>query len=143
MASSGPSRRRIAGLRNDLASAYRDVEIYWKTKSRNNWLELGDHNTKFFHACTKTRFSKNRIHSIKDTSRKVYRGDKDIGLHAESFFQNIYQSTNNPVVESIFDDFIPPVTSEINNTLTKDFTNSEIYEALCQIGADKAPGPMD
>lgn len=141
MASSGLIRNHIPGLRNDLANAYRNEEIYWKTKSRNTWLKVGDRNTKFFHPCTKSRFSKNRIHSIQDSVGNSYKGDRNIGTHAEVFFRTIYKSNNTPIIESIFDDFTPTVTPSINNAITKDFSHEEIYEAVCSIGADRAPGP--
>jgi len=33
------------------------------------------------------------------------------------------------------------VTEQINDDLTKDFSDLEIYNAICHIGDDKAPGP--
>lgn len=140
MSSSGPIRRRIPRFQRELAMAFCDEETYWKTKSRNNWLEGGNRNTKFFHAYTKTRYSKNRIHSIQNTQGITIKGDKAIGDHAKEFFQQIYKSNNNPVLDSIFDNFVATATLEINEAITKEFSNSEICEAVCNIGADKAPG---
>lgn len=82
LASWGDARRRIPGLKKDLAMAYREEESYWKTKSRNNWLEEGDRTPKYFHACVKVRYSHNRIHATKDSMGNAYRGDRAIGQHA-------------------------------------------------------------
>lgn len=43
------STEYIQELRGNLNQAYRDEEEYWKLKSRNRWLNLGDRNTPFYH----------------------------------------------------------------------------------------------
>lgn len=52
----------------DLLSKYGEVlqreEIYWKQKSRENWLKVGDGNMKFFHSLVKVRRNLNRIISL-------------------------------------------------------------------------------
>lgn len=101
----------------------------------------GDRNTEFFHACAKTRFSKNRITTIKDNEGNVYIGDKKIGRHAQYYFTSVYSSNGRPVSPIDFSGFKPTVTHEINAELCKDFSDKEIYEAICLIGDDKAPGP--
>ncbi|KAG7542900.1 Reverse transcriptase domain [Arabidopsis thaliana x Arabidopsis arenosa] len=134
-------RMLIPQIQHDLAIAYRDEEVYWKLKSRNTWMIEGDRNTQFFHACAKSRFSQNYIVSIKDETGVIHRGFSAIGDHAEHFFTNVYKSTNHQVSTMDFADFIPSVTSDINDDLTKEFTSKEIYEAVSQIGDDRAPGP--
>lgn len=49
-----------------LLTAYKKEEEYWRQRSRQLWLALGDSNTSFFHASTKTRKSKNRMTVIEN-----------------------------------------------------------------------------
>ncbi|CAA7031429.1 unnamed protein product [Microthlaspi erraticum] len=131
----------IAEIQNDLSQAYRDEETYWKQKSRNTWLEEGDRNTKFFQACTKSRFSRNRIMSIKDNNGNLYKGDIEVGHRAEEFFKGVYTSQQQTSQHNIFADFIPTVNAEMNERLIGEVSDAEIKEALLSIGADRAPGP--
>lgn len=56
----------IKRLENSLQH-WKDIEEdYWKTKSRNNIIRLGDRNTSFFHNSARTRYRRNRIETIKD-----------------------------------------------------------------------------
>ncbi|KAF8048826.1 hypothetical protein N665_2389s0003 [Sinapis alba] len=141
LTSSGSLRNQIPRIKRELAQAYRDEETYWFLKSRNNWLCHGDRNTKFYHSSTKARYSRNIIHLIHDMNGFVYKGDTDIGRYAESFFKEVYRSGKTTVLPAIFKDFKPTVTPEINNEITRDTTNEETHLAICQIGADKTPGP--
>ena len=134
-------RQLIPQLQESLAKAFSDEEIYWKQKSRNQWMKEGDQNTGYFHACTKTRYSQNRVNTIMDDQGRMFTGDKEIGNHAQDFFTNIF-STNGIKVSPIdFADFKSTVTNTVNLDLTKEFSDTEIYDAICQIGDDKAPGP--
>ena len=47
------SQERRSEIIHELNQAYIDEEIYWKQKSRINWLRSGDRNTGYFHAVTK------------------------------------------------------------------------------------------
>lgn len=60
----GSTPEHIYGLKKELRQAYVDEENYWKLKSQNQWLNAGDRNTKFFHACAKNRTARNHIVSI-------------------------------------------------------------------------------
>lgn len=133
-------RRQIPQIQEALARAYNDEEKYWKQKSRNQWMNEGDRNTSFFHACAKNRFSQNRIISIIDDRGIVHMGDNEIGEHAQEFFGNIYATNGVQVSPMDFADFQPTVTHSINTDLTREFSDKEIYDAICQIGDDKAPG---
>jgi len=117
-------RLLIPRIQSDLTKAFFDEEKYWQQKSRNNWMKDGDRNTSFFHACTKTRFFVNRITTIKDAEGRIRRGDKEIGIHAQQFFINVYTSNRRPVSQIDFADFKSLVTNQMNDDLTKDFTDT-------------------
>ncbi|XP_019099765.1 PREDICTED: uncharacterized protein LOC109132546 [Camelina sativa] len=134
-------RRHIPRLQDALTKAYQDEECYWHTKSRNRWLNCGDRNTNFFHASTKTRYAKNYISPLHDLQNNVYEGDKDIGEHAQKYFSEVYTTSRIPVSPIDFGDFPSTVTQETNDDLTREFTNEEIYDALSDIGDDRAPRP--
>lgn len=51
----------LLGLKWRLSDAYKEEEVYWKLKRREQWLEEGDRNTKYFHASAKKRRKRNRI----------------------------------------------------------------------------------
>jgi len=134
-------RQLIPQIQRKLTIAYNDEEKYWQPKSRNSWMKEGDRNTCFFHACTKNRFSVNIITSIKDDAGTIFIGDRDIGRHAQNFFTNIYESNGRLVSTIDFAGFKSTVTKAMNDDLTKEFSDCEIFNAISQIGDDKAPGP--
>lgn len=66
------SQQRRTEIREELNQVYMDEEVYWKQKSRINWLCSGDRNTRYFHAVTKGRRIKNTINSIQDEQGVIY-----------------------------------------------------------------------
>ncbi|XP_010451521.1 PREDICTED: uncharacterized protein LOC104733654 [Camelina sativa] len=57
----------IDSLNKALLTAYQQEEAFWKQRSRNLWLALGDKNTGFFHAATKSRDALNNISVIENS----------------------------------------------------------------------------
>eukprot|EP00253_Pinus_taeda_P036567 PITA_36567 len=72
--------------KNDLAAKYhqnwenlcKQAEIFWRQKSRVQWLKEGEHNTRFFHRSTMENRAHNRISSIKDEGGKMLSVHEDI-----------------------------------------------------------------
>lgn len=64
-------------------------ELLWKKKSRVQWLNEGDNNTKFFHKMASCRESSNWIHYLRVEDGWVVR-DQDIRLQVERFFHKLY-----------------------------------------------------
>ena len=90
----------ILNLKWNLCAAFRDEELYWKQKSRANWLREGDRNTKFFHATTKQRRARNRVLKLRRTNGTWAETDDDLEQVATGYFQTLFTSSNS----SDFDD---------------------------------------
>lgn len=67
--------------------------------------------------------------------------DKEsISAIAIAYFQNIYTTTSPSCIEEIIRVILMRVTSEMNEELTRPFTEEEVIKALHQIHPTKAPG---
>lgn len=131
----------ISILNRDLLNAYKAEEEFWKQRSRQLWLSLGDTNTSYFHAATKGRRARNRISAIEDEAgNRVFEEDQ-IGKVIADYFNKIFTSTGTSAVEVVNRAIVPRISSETNVLLTTTPTREEIREAMFAIHPDKAPGP--
>lgn len=64
---------QIRSLEKKIDALLLDEEIYWKQRSRADWLREGDKNTKFFHAKASSRKRKNKIWGIVDEDGELDR----------------------------------------------------------------------
>ncbi|CAA7027944.1 unnamed protein product [Microthlaspi erraticum] len=131
----------VLKLKGNLCLAHREEELFWKQKSRVNWLREGDQNTKFFHASTKQRRARNRITKLRRTDGSWAENEDNIEQTATGYFHHLFTSSN----PRSFDDALKYVTEkvslEMNSSLTKPPSNDEIRKAIADMNPDKAPGP--
>ncbi|CAN6722681.1 unnamed protein product [Malus baccata var. baccata] len=125
----------------ELRVAHKDEELYWKTKSRNQWLNEGDKNTKFFHAQTLKRRRRNQIRGIEDSQGVWQEEDKEIADTAVGYFTELFQSSRPGQIEDIVRNVDARISPEDNNALTGPVTTAEIVLAVSQIPPSRAPGP--
>lgn len=57
---------KITELEDTIAGEWEKEEKYWRQKSHQKWLQLGDRNTSYFHACTAERRRRNHISGIEN-----------------------------------------------------------------------------
>jgi hypothetical protein len=79
---------------HELVSNIAIEENFMKQKSRNNWLNLGDGNTTFFHKVVKAKNSYNLIKVLKDEEGNRITDMQHIKDLAVGFYQNLLGRTS-------------------------------------------------
>ncbi|XP_058741554.1 uncharacterized protein LOC131613931 [Vicia villosa] len=115
------------------------VENMLIQKSRLNWLNDGDSNTKYFHRVMKERRRKNHICSITTRSGiidKVEEVKEEVRRHFNSKFKE--DSFSRPVLENVF---FNSLSMEESASLESPLSEEEIKEAVWNCDGSKSPGP--
>ena len=121
-----PSNQVMKCLKQDLALAYREEEIYWRQKCREEWLREGDRNTKFFQNCIKGKKIQNRILMLLDEWGQENFSEGSKGDIAVEFFRDLFRSSDPFDLETIFTGFNSRVTDDMNENLTAPVLAEEI-----------------
>lgn len=120
----------------------RTEEEEWTLKSRSLWLKVGDKNIAFFHNVARIRRIPNQINSIKDNEGKEVIGQEEIKKEACSYYKNLLIATVTNSDYEYFIQHIPKkICEEVNNELTKEVEEKEIFSIVWDLHPDKAPGP--
>lgn len=133
--------RVIAVINQKLLLAYKAEEEFWKQRSRQLWLSLGDLNTGYFHASTKNRRARNRLSMIEDDNGTLVVDDEKIADIISKYFQNIFTSSQPQEADTVIRALTPCISAETNRKLTMLPTDLEIREAMFAIHPEKASGP--
>ncbi|KAH9685373.1 reverse transcriptase domain-containing protein [Citrus sinensis] len=133
----------IRKLEDQISNMLVDEEVYWKQRSRADWLKEGDKNTKFFHSKASARRRKNKIWGVEDDQGNWV--DDPEGIEGEfcGFFQQLFTSSkpSQPQISEALKGLLPKVSQEMNTHLEEPFTPEEITRALSEMCPTKAPGP--
>eukprot|EP00253_Pinus_taeda_P025801 PITA_25801 len=139
-------------VRSDQATKYqqqwenicKQEEIFWRQKSRVQWLKEGKHNTKFFHKSTMDNRAHNRISLIKDKRGNNLNSHEEIEVALVQHFRSIAQDTCYERDHYIWDftKHIPRMVSrEDNVNLYRSVTKEEVSGVVKEMQNGKAPGP--
>ncbi len=113
----------------------------WKQRSRDSWLKEGDRNTKYFHSRASHRRQRNAISSLTTDAGEIVTNPELIGTQFTDYYQAPFTATPLEDVEVVLDGIQPCVTQGMNQTLTCQFTESEVITTMKQMAPLKAPGP--
>ena len=119
----------------------RREEIFWKQRSRQDWINHGDRNTKFFHGKAKQRVERNTISAIRDEAGQTYEDEQEIMEVFITHFSNLFTANNNVEMAPVLDRIEKKVADSMVAMLTEPFQSEEVVEALNQMHPTKAPGP--
>jgi hypothetical protein len=85
----------------------RDKEMDWRMKSRATWLELGDHNIRYFHKFGSHRKSVNTIWKMRNDWGNMVRSFHGLANLGVKHFEQVYKWSKAPnIVEIIKSDLL-------------------------------------
>lgn len=125
----------------DLKAAYLAEESYWKQRSRNLWLSLGDKNSGFFHAITKGRKAINNFSVMENAEGVPVFTEKEITGTIVAYHNNLFKTVPGDRRQVVSQALNNKISYETNQELITIPTASEIHLALLAIHPGKAPGP--
>ncbi|KAG7600499.1 Reverse transcriptase zinc-binding domain [Arabidopsis suecica] len=141
MSSDSQNSGQVDKITKDLSLAYQAEEEFWRQRSRQLWLTLGDKNTGYFHAATKGRKAINNISVLEDDKGQVVYEEDQIVKVISDYYQNLFLSQEGERFSTVQEALTPCISDEINEALISLPTPQEIKTACFAINADKAPGP--
>ena len=133
----------VRTIENQIDNILLDEEIFWKQRSRADWLKEGDKNTRFFHLKASVRRKRNRIYGLEDEKgiwvEEAEKVEQVIGEHFTKMFTTTNPSSTQ--ISVVLSELPVKITEEMASYLEQPFTAEEIADALAQMCPTKAPGP--
>ncbi|GJR86836.1 aspartic peptidase [Tanacetum coccineum] len=117
-----------------------DEERFLKQKSKIEWLQVGDTNSKFFHKLVKARVSRSRIDCITGHDNAIYKGNLVPNVFIQHYMQFI--GTDNGVYPFNHEGlFVRRLSTDKAANMIRCVSDDKIRSVMFSIGNDKAPGP--
>lgn len=130
-----------AELRKEMNQILWQEEVLWFQKSKAQWVQFGDGNTKFFHAQTIVRRKRNKVegHYLFDGSWS--NDEETIKTEAVNYFKKLFATTEVINPSGLILDGGPIIGEECVDALTRDIGKHEVWEALKFMKSFKSPEP--
>nr|XP_009778407.1 PREDICTED: uncharacterized protein LOC104227788 [Nicotiana sylvestris] len=116
-------------------------ESIMKQKSRVQWLNLGDSNTTFYHACMKNRQARNNIGKLIDSNGDIVQNTEEVKAKILNFYRGLLGSsaTQLPMINCniMKNDNVLNMSQQLQ--LISPVSNEEVKQALLGIDDNKAP----
>lgn len=133
----------LVNLEADLIHEYevlRNQEnMFWRQKSRDNWIQSGDRNTKFFHLTTLVRWRRNKIEGLFDSVGNWCTNFDSIKKIAVDFFTNLFSQHEMEDLRISIPWLFPDIDQSMWNDVSRPVTLMEIKDSLFGISKLKAP----
>ncbi|XP_058092498.1 uncharacterized protein LOC131238937 [Magnolia sinica] len=116
-------------------------EIFWKQKSRVDWLLEGDRNTRFFHAMAKEKQRRVNVNRVELDAGHIAEGQADLKAAAVAHFQQIFCTDSCQIDQELLWCIPQTVLQAHNDMLLKIPSLLEVHSAVLSIPKDSAAGP--
>uniref|UniRef100_A0A803NTG1 Reverse transcriptase n=1 Tax=Cannabis sativa TaxID=3483 RepID=A0A803NTG1_CANSA len=115
-------------------------EVFWRQRSKQLWLQAGDQNTKYFHACATSRKRNNHIVCLKNRAGVWAGWDNGLKEVMADYYRELFTASTSNWERVIA--CVDNVVSEDQNVgLTAPVDAAEVRKAVFQMHPDKSPGP--
>jgi hypothetical protein len=116
-------------------------DLKWRQRAKEAWLQFGDRNTKYFHACATQKKQRSQIMKIKDLVGQWCHCQEDIEKAFVDFYTELFTAGAEEELNDCLEAIDMKVSMEMNRKLLADFTQEEIVTAMQEMSPIKAPGP--
>ena len=113
----------------------------WHQRSRVQWLQSGEQNTKSFHGVSTQRKRRNFIKGLRDENGTWQENEEVVSGLLIEYYANLFTTSNPRNLEQILDGVQPVVIEEMRVTLARPFNVEEVECAIKDMAPLKAPGP--
>ncbi|XP_061342522.1 uncharacterized protein LOC133288718 [Gastrolobium bilobum] len=125
-------------IKAELEEVLDQEELLWYEKSRTQWINQGDRNTRYYHTKTIVRRKRGRIVELKDDNGSWIRDEEGLVKMTRDFYINLFKD------ESCHREWIntrwPIVPEEVMDKLRVSVTKEEVKKAFFTMKGSKAPG---
>ena len=111
----------------------------WRQRSRTSWLKNGDRNTRYFHGQASQRRRRNRIMGLRNNEGVWVEEKEEVVSNLVGYYENIFTSSQPTHIEEAVTHVPQVITTSMNESLTRTYTEIEVEEALKQMAPLKAP----
>ncbi|GLT49358.1 hypothetical protein SLA2020_229210 [Shorea laevis] len=134
----------LQSLETELLEEYHRVlhaeELFWCQKSRVEWINSGDRNTRFYHASTVIRRARNCITALKISDSWVT-DPTSLKTHVRDFFVELFSRKETRATSNNYSCFQPRMSDTDNASLLLPISMEEVKVALFSMKGLKSPGP--
>ena len=113
-------------LKKELNILYDKEEKMWHQRSRVQWLQHGDQNTKFFHGTATQRKRKNFIKGLRDGNGDWQEDEGVFSALLTDFYTHLFTSSNPRDFDRVLDGVEAVVTETMSADLMRPFTSEEV-----------------
>uniref|UniRef100_A0A803PTP9 DUF4283 domain-containing protein n=1 Tax=Cannabis sativa TaxID=3483 RepID=A0A803PTP9_CANSA len=137
------STQQISHLQSELNRLLLKEEIFWKQRSRVDWLRAGDKNSRFFHQKASIRKRNNYIRGLTLPDGSITHDTQTIFTQFHSYYTDLFcsQGVSPSAIASILQGVTTTLSSSQSAFLAEEFTADEIKTAMFSLSGDKSPGP--
>lgn len=139
----GERKEELARLKVELEHLYKDEEIYWRQRCKNQWAKEGDRNTRFFHAKASRRRRTNHISGLENNNGEWKDSVKEVEAIILEYFGDLFKSSSptTEIIDEILAEVALVVTPAMNQHFALPFSSSEVTTTLSNMAPLKSPGP--
>jgi hypothetical protein len=128
-------------IKEELNVLLEQDDLKWRQRAKEDWLRLGDRNTKLFHACANQRSKKKTIQQIMDMHERLCTSLVEVQGAFVNYFQDLFTAGADIDIEPCIRHLARRVTPQMNEWLIAVVLVEEIGMALNQMAHLKATGP--
>ncbi|XP_050211808.1 uncharacterized protein LOC126661967 [Mercurialis annua] len=131
---------QLSSLHVEFDKVSKQLDSLCLQKSRLNWNQFGERNTKYYHSVASIRSRSNLISEI-TVNNVLYSDPNDIKFQVFSFYKNLFKQKQLMPKFSLSDLPIVSLSDEQAVNLFSPFLESEIFSALSSFDDNKSPRP--